>query len=420
MDGCMTKARDIGPKDTKSELPAKTPAAGPKDDAVSAEGMVMAGLQSAEASVTQAPAPAEAEGMVFTEIDLDLDAASPGFSAAADMWSAEDAPVEEPKVQAANPFDAPFEKIAGFGFDAVAGEETVSHGMRNTVDASLLKESAAQEADLSETMLENTASVRSDAVTEESMGSRGMRNAGDTLLFKESMVQATDSSDALLEKIAGVRSGAAEEEAAPLLRQLPDPSDRNETEPSRVAASDERNALKESDMEFIPVREPAPSVEPVPAGAGFAGAVQEAAHPTNLIPASPAAMPQKLFEVGDHSFILTRKSDTSVELTLSPPGVGKLNIEVVLSKGIINANIFAADSKGVDAIERSLPRILQMLASEGIAVGGFNVSLKGGGYQGKEAQQADDGTLKSDSVDSVAPKVARSAAAKSGLVDIFV
>ncbi len=70
-----------------------------------------------------------------------------------------------------------------------------------------------------------------------------------------------------------------------------------------------------------------------------------------------------------------------MEVTLSPPGVGKLEIEIVLDKGVVNATITAADPAGREAIERSLPQIVQALADEGMAIGGFTVSLK---QQGNE------------------------------------
>ncbi|MCL2102564.1 MAG: flagellar hook-length control protein FliK, partial [Syntrophorhabdaceae bacterium] len=181
----------------------------------------------------------------------------------------------------------------------------------------------------------------------------------------------------------------------------------------------EKNALKGSDAASVQGREPMSSASPsAPPAAGFAVAA-ETAYQERLVSERPVAMPQKTFDAGEHTFILTQKSDTSVEVTLSPPGVGKLNIEVVLNKGVINAHIVAADSTGVEAIERSLPRILQVLADEGIAVGGFNVSLKGGGQQEKEARQADEMPI-SDSAASVAPDTAHTINHASGLVNIFV
>ena len=424
MDGCMSKPISVDSESAKSELSTGTTDVDPGNEVASMAGMVLAGLQVAEATVVQ-DIPVEAEGMVSTGIDLEIASMEFATEVSPGMRNAEDVPDEGSAVQAKDSFDALFGKIEDVGSDAVVGKDAVSPGMRNTGDIDIpVKVSVVQTKDSSDAMVGKIADVGSDAVAEEDAVSPGMRNTLDIdIPVKESVVQTKDSSDAMFEKIAGVRSDdVVEEDMAPLLRQFQAASGRSESVSSHTAASDERNALKGNDAEFIPVREPAPSAEPAPPpGGGFAGAVQETTHPAHpTIPAGPAVMPQKSFDVGEHSFVLTRKSDTSVEVTLSPPGVGKLDIEVVLAKGVINANIVAADSKGMEAIERSLPRIVQMLADEGIAVGGFNVSLKGGGYGEREAQQAEDRTPESDSVISVAPEVARSSVTTSGLVSIFV
>ena len=92
-------------------------------------------------------------------------------------------------------------------------------------------------------------------------------------------------------------------------------------------------------------------------------------------PVGPASDPGVVrFE--EKAFVITRKSDTSVVVTLAPPGVGKLEMEVVLEKGVVNARITAADSAGRESIERSLPQIVEALARDGMNIGGFTVSLK--------------------------------------------
>jgi flagellar hook-length control protein FliK len=151
-------------------------------------------------------------------------------------------------------------------------------------------------------------------------------------------------------------------------------------------------------------------------------AAEAASGPRPPAPA-PAAHPQRTFHAGENAFVLTRKSDTSVEITLSPPGVGRLEIEVFVDKGVVHANITAADPAGREAIERSLPQIVQALADEGMAIGGFTVSLKQGDGQDGDAQAANAQAGKrpgSGSSGADAPGAVRSAAGRSGLVDIFV
>lgn len=122
----------------------------------------------------------------------------------------------------------------------------------------------------------------------------------------------------------------------------------------------------------------------------------------------------------EKAFVITRKSDTSIEVTLAPPGVGKLEIEVVLEKGVVNARIIAADSAGRDAVARSLPHIVEALARDGMNVGGFTVSLKGrrdgtGDAPAHGAPRDPEGRHL-----SAVPPASSASAASAGLVDIFV
>jgi len=158
--------------------------------------------------------------------------------------------------------------------------------------------------------------------------------------------------------------------------------------------------------------------EPVgsaPAG-GSLGVAERTAPPRPVGPASdPGAV-----RLEEKAFVITRKSDTSVEVTLAPPGVGKLEIEVVLEKGIVNARITAADPAGREAIERSLPQIVEALARDGMNIGGFSVSLKErrdrtGDASARGAARDSDARLPS----AVTP-AAPASAASAGLVDIFV
>ncbi|HEX7519747.1 MAG TPA: flagellar hook-length control protein FliK [Candidatus Deferrimicrobium sp.] len=144
-----------------------------------------------------------------------------------------------------------------------------------------------------------------------------------------------------------------------------------------------------------------------------------AERPASFRPVVPASDPG-VIRSEEKAFVITRKSDTSVEVTLAPPGVGKLEIEVVLEKGVVNARILAADSAGREAIARSLPQIVEALARDGMNVGGFTVSLKErrdrtGGESGHGALRDPDSRLL-----SAVTQAASASAASAGLVDIFV
>jgi flagellar hook-length control protein FliK len=133
---------------------------------------------------------------------------------------------------------------------------------------------------------------------------------------------------------------------------------------------------------------------------------------------APPPPPSRPVQFGESAFVLTRKSETSIEVTLAPPGVGKLEIEVVLDKGIVHANITAADPAGREAIARSLPHILDALARDGMSIGGFTVSLK------ERKGQAGDAParvpLRGTGVRPAGSAVVPTVAASLGRVDLFV
>ncbi len=99
-----------------------------------------------------------------------------------------------------------------------------------------------------------------------------------------------------------------------------------------------------------------------------------------------AAAP-KVLNINDQTFVITKKSDTSIEVTLKPDGMGKLDIGVNLEKGVITAQINAADPAGKELIEKNLQSILNALEKEGLNIGGFSVSLKEKGGEPGEGSQ---------------------------------
>ena len=144
-----------------------------------------------------------------------------------------------------------------------------------------------------------------------------------------------------------------------------------------------------------------------------------AERPAAFRPVSPAPDPGVVrFE--EKAFVITRKSDTSVEVTLAPPGVGKLEIEVVLEKGVVNARIVAADSTGREAIARSLPQIVEALARDGMNVGGFTVSLKERRDRTENAPGHGASRDPEARLLSAVTQASSASAASAGLVDIFV
>jgi hypothetical protein len=81
----------------------------------------------------------------------------------------------------------------------------------------------------------------------------------------------------------------------------------------------------------------------------------------------------------DHYFTLKKQTPSSMEISLEPVGLGKLDIELNLTQDRLQGQILVNDSAGKELIERNLPQLLSDLAHEGLQIGGFTVSLKNQG-----------------------------------------
>jgi flagellar hook-length control protein FliK len=65
-------------------------------------------------------------------------------------------------------------------------------------------------------------------------------------------------------------------------------------------------------------------------------------------------------------------------ITLKPEGLGKLDINISLEKGLLNAQIQVSDPSVKHLIENNLQQIVNTLMHEGLNVSGFSVSLRQG------------------------------------------
>jgi hypothetical protein len=81
----------------------------------------------------------------------------------------------------------------------------------------------------------------------------------------------------------------------------------------------------------------------------------------------------------DPSFTVITQSRTSMEISLEPAGLGKLDLELNLNHDRLQGQITVQDNTGKELIERNLPQLLSDLAREGLQIGGFTVSLKNQG-----------------------------------------
>lgn len=408
--GAATQAAEPAEDDAKNDAKAEGSCGG--EETLLAEGMVPGALFAAEPPVISQAAPVREEG-VSPEVST---ADSTGGPAAALSAGASEA-----GNLAAEPAAAPAPGgVSAFG-NLIAADPPVPEAQPPAAPA-MSEEApapgkAAQAADASAVAGKDVPS----AASAPRMADAAVAQAADT-----SAVAGKDVPAVKPERPAGEKEAAGEDRLAPAARGARGP------EPSAAAASGGEASPAPGEGDFArgreapePVRaesepraaEPAgPAASQAAASARGATETVSPARPAGTVQAAPA---QREFQVGDNAFVLHRRSDTSVEVTLSPPGIGKLEIEVVLDKGVINANITAADPAGREAIERSLPQIVQALANEGMAIGGFTVSLKQGRDQEGNAASAGKGP-ENGSAGTDAPPAVRSAGAPSGLVDIFV
>ncbi len=77
-------------------------------------------------------------------------------------------------------------------------------------------------------------------------------------------------------------------------------------------------------------------------------------------------------------------------VSLEPEGLGKLNINLSLDRGMVNAQIQAADPAAKNLLENNMQQIMDTLMREGLNVGGFSVSLKHGGTGDMNGQGTND------------------------------
>jgi flagellar hook-length control protein FliK len=104
---------------------------------------------------------------------------------------------------------------------------------------------------------------------------------------------------------------------------------------------------------------------------------------------------------------------------LDHDGLGKLDINLSLDKGAVNAQINVADDAAKKLIENNMQQIVNSLLGEGVSISGFSVSLKQQGtWDGATRYRRDEAEEKSGPV--LQPVSAPNAATARGLVNIFI
>ncbi|HET6515438.1 MAG TPA: flagellar hook-length control protein FliK [Thermodesulfovibrionales bacterium] len=141
------------------------------------------------------------------------------------------------------------------------------------------------------------------------------------------------------------------------------------------------------------------------------------------IPA-PGAAKSTASDLGDNRVYVMKDSNT-LAVTLEPEGLGKLNINLSLDRGIVNAQINVSDSAVRGLIEKNVEQIIHSLLNEGIAVGGFSVSLRdgqeagSGALKGRASQESTDRRV-GDSQEVSAVTYGTGMNAGKGLINLYI
>jgi len=120
----------------------------------------------------------------------------------------------------------------------------------------------------------------------------------------------------------------------------------------------------------------------------------------------------------DHAVSIV-KDGNRLAVQLNHNGLGKLDINLSLDKGAVNAQISVADDTTKKIIENNMQQIVNSILGDGVSVGGFSVSLRQQGtWDGSNHCSQDE--ARQSSGPALQSVIAPSAATVRGLVNIFI
>ncbi len=120
----------------------------------------------------------------------------------------------------------------------------------------------------------------------------------------------------------------------------------------------------------------------------------------------------------DHAVSIV-KDGNRLAVQLDHNGLGKLDINLSLDKGAVNAQINVADNATKKLIENNMQQIVNSILGDGVSVGGFSVSLKQqSNWDGSNQNQRNETRQRDEpEIQSV---VAPSTNVAKGLINIFI
>ena len=202
----------------------------------------------------------------------------------------------------------------------------------------------------------------------------------------------------------------------------------NEGKPAKFAVP----ALAESVKESLSPKTVSPEGQPnniVPVSNNASAHHSPAAHgPTHSLSVPTPLRDQNwASDFGQKIMWLAGNDKQSAQMTLNPPQMGPIDISLNIEKGNATASFVSANADVREAIETAMPRLREMFASAGIALGQTNVSAEsfkqqaghGNENGGQPASWArDNAILGTEATGSILSRAAYTQRG-NGMVDLF-
>jgi flagellar hook-length control protein FliK len=149
-----------------------------------------------------------------------------------------------------------------------------------------------------------------------------------------------------------------------------------------------------------------------------AAAQQPAAPALPAVPIEvPVPSPDWREAFGDRVVLLAREAIQSAELHVTPPELGPVSVRIDVNGSEANIVFGVQHPDTRNAIADALPRLAELLAAQGLALGGAQV----GAQLARDRQPGEAERTRADGGDDALPRIASasSAAVRRGLVDLF-
>lgn len=144
--------------------------------------------------------------------------------------------------------------------------------------------------------------------------------------------------------------------------------------------------LLDTNEQFVPVQAGNSSSISALASVGLGTATQAAATQTQM---APLNLGQNAWEnnLGSRLQMMVGQNIQSAEIRLDPPELGALDIKIKVTNDVATVNITSAHAQVKEALESAIPRLREMFAESGVALGDVNVQQESFAQQENSAEE---------------------------------